>query len=173
MWVSGIELLTGTLATTAGGLGTSGTTTQAPWSGTNGYTGFWRCGLASALGAYATKWLYSDNTEITPVTNYTALGVTIDGSGHNQLLVSYQATGHIEFYSNQTDSSPKWTTMTETNASYAPIFASTGTASTSPMLCAFDLSGSGTAYPCTAGTFTITFGTDNTQTGTVFNITVS
>jgi hypothetical protein len=180
MWVSGIELLTGTTNTEAGGLSGVAYATRAyvgaSWYRIDAnavYSGFWRCGLSSAAGStYLTKWKYDDNTEITG-TNYTALGAAIDGSGHTQTGVTYEATGNIEFTASQADSSPQWTTCTETTAAFAPIFASTGTASTSPVLCLFDLSGSGAAYSVTAGTLSITFGTDNTVAHTVFRVTVS
>ena len=171
MFVNGIQYLTGIANTGAGGLATW---TQKPWYGdiTGTYSGGYRCGLSTTYGTYTSSTNEGAITEITG-TNYSALGVAIDGASHNQLLTSLQATNVIEFYSNQTDSSPKWTTLTETTAAFAPIFASSGTAATSPLLCVFDLSGAGTAYQCTAGTFTITFGTDNTQTGSVFKIQVS
>ena len=182
MWVSGIQLLGGILNTTAGGLCPTAYASTAyipaSWyrmdaAGAALYTGYWRCCLASAAGTYSSSWKLTDNTELATSGNYTSLGCTIDGASHNQLLTSTQSTNIVEFYSNQSDSSPKWTSLTETTAAYAPLIASTGTAASSPVLCLFDLSGAGTAYQCTSGTFTITFGTDNTQAGAVFKVTVS
>ena len=159
MWISGIEILTGTQATY----------TVANWKTLAGYAGYWRCQLASAAGTYTSDVISTTNTEITG-TNYTALGAAFDGAAHAQNTVTVAGTTNIEYVSSQADSSPQWTTLTETTAAYAPLIASSGVAATSPVLCLFDLGGT---YQCTAGTFTITFGTDNSTAHSVFKITVS
>lgn len=164
MYVTGIEVLTGCNSTF-----TTATNWNAIASAT--YGGYWRCTLGSAMGTYTVE-NAAQSTQFTEITgtNYSALGVDITGAGHNQNSITYAATGHIEYVCSQADAAPQWTTLTETTAAFADIIASTGTASTSPIICAFDL---GATYACTAGTFTITFGTDNAITHSVFSITVS
>ncbi len=177
MWSNGINYLTA-------GLSTGATITPAdmvswtqPYTGSsatatapyNAWAGYLRCSLNSGMGTYTSSTFESAQTEITG-TNYATLGADITGGSHNQTSVSV-STSHIDYVASQSDVSPEWLTMT-TNApypQYGSIFASTGTRSSSPVLCVFDF---GTTYQCTAGTFSITFGTDSVA-HTVFAITVS
>lgn len=172
MWSTGIEQLTGTTSGATGLLQWSVYnqnnfyTGSAPW---NVYGGYCRCSLNSGEGTYTSSQFENANTEITG-TSYTSLGADITGASHNQLSISISTT-HIDYVASQGDTSPEWLTMTTNSPypQYGSIFASTGTRSTSPVLCVFDF---GTTYQCTAGTFSITFGTDSVA-HSVFAITIS
>jgi hypothetical protein len=83
----------------------------------------------------------------------------------NSVAIDGTLATHVEYVSS---GSPQWTSASFT-ADYAIIIASLGTTS-SPVLCNFDFAGDKTV---TAGTFTLTFGTDSVTANSVFNLVIS
>lgn len=92
---------------------------------------------------------FDDVTNEIVATGYTAGGATLSG-----VTVTVDNTDNEGvFDANDTS----WTTSTITNARYAVIYKSTGTAATSALICAIDF---GANYSNTAGTFLITWNSE-------------
>ena len=103
--------------------------------------------LVSDAPVQDTDDFFDDVTEITG-TGYTAGGITLTSP-----TITYD-TGTDQVRLDAADVS--WTTSTIT-ARYAVVYKSTGTASTSPLICYFDF---GSNQSTTAGTFAIQWATD-------------
>lgn len=85
---------------------------------------------------------FDDITNEVSGTGYTAGGATLANKATTQDNTDNEGV----FDADDTT----WTTATITNARYAILYKSTGTAATSPLICAIDL---GADYSSTAGTF--------------------
>jgi hypothetical protein len=170
MWLYGIELITGIQ-------------TIGAWKDCHSnYANSWCFALLSAVGNNTTGQFFNaaSQAEITG-TNYAAQGSEFNNAtSYNENGATMTAANSICDFTcaqNETYPTPQWSTnkagaLTETTAAFGEVIAATGTASTTPVLCSFDFGGT---YQCTAGTFTITFGTDATTSvaHSVFEITVS
>ena len=89
---------------------------------------------------------FDDVTNEISATGYTAGGATLSGV----TVTADNTNNRGVFDANDTS----WTTATITNARYAVIYKSTGSAATSALICAIDF---GADYSNTAGTFLITW----------------
>lgn len=137
------------------------------------YAGYWHCALFTAPSTYTTDTYASTNATETTNTSgsaYNAGGQEIDGSGHNQFSSEMMSTQtYVEFESNQTDSTPQWTSASF-SAAWAMVMPYSTALSNSPIVASFTLGGTKTV---TSGTFTLTFATDHSSThGSVFNLAI-